>query len=366
MLLHVASSTAARPFVPAPPAPPSPTGPQLYRLQYLLEWLRSGRPLTAGRAAGELEVSERTVASDIAYLRHVGVPLAFDRRRNTYVLTEPFGNLPLAALSRTDLAAFLVAQHALDALGDTVHAPLLAGVAERLARHLPESVRVAPETLARTIRFDPGPRPHARFPWLATLEEAVREGRAVWMRYVSNSQSAEADRETERVVEPYFLLCHQGRWYLVAFCRLRQAMRDFRLDRIQALEVTGDVFAVPADFDEEAYLGPAFGVHRGERTFAVCVRFTKYQARWVREERWHPSQVMTERGDGSLDVRMQVAGLVDVARWALSYGGEAEVLSPPVLRHRVAREARRMAARYARDTGLSDAPRSSADDPSTQ
>ena len=63
---------------------------------------------------------------------------------------------------------------------------------------------------------------------------------------------------------------------------------------------------------------------------------------------------MTERADGSLEVRMQVAGLVDVARWALSYGGEAEVISPPVLRHRVAREARRMAARYAHDTGLSD------------
>ena len=164
--LHVARSTAVRPSVPAPPASPSPTGPQLYRLQYLLEWLRSGRPLTAGRAAHELEVSERTVASDIAYLRHVGVPLAFDRRRNTYVLTEPFGNLPLVALSRTDLAAFLVARHALDALGDTAHAPLLADVAERLARHLPEAVRVAPETLTRTIRFDPGPRPHTRFPWL--------------------------------------------------------------------------------------------------------------------------------------------------------------------------------------------------------
>lgn len=332
--------------MPASPDSSSPTGPQLYRLQYLLEWLRSGRPLTAGRAANELEVSERTIASDVAYLRHVGVPLAFDRRRNTYVLAEPFGNLPLVALSRTDLAAFLVAQHALAALGDTVNAPLLADVTERLAQHLPEAVRVAPETLARTIRFDPGPHPHTRFPWLATLAEAVRNQAAVWMRYVSNSQSSEADRETERVVEPYFLLCYQGRWYLIAYCRLRQAMRDFRLDRIRALEATDEVFAVPSDFDEEAYLGPAFGMHRGERTFAVCVRFTPYQARWVREERWHPSQVMTERGDGSLDVRMQVAGLSDVARWALSYGGEAEVISPPVPRHRVAREARRMAALY--------------------
>ena len=110
--------------------------------------------------------------------------------------------------------------------------------------------------------------------------------------------------------------------------------------------VSDDVFAVPPDFDLEAYLGPAFGMHRGERTYAVHVRFSAYQARWIAEEQWHPSQVMVRRQDGTLDVRMQVTGLADVARWVLSYGGEAEAISPPLLRHRVAREARRMAALY--------------------
>lgn len=316
---------------------------QLYRLQYLLQWLRDGRVVNTRRAAEAFEVSARTIASDIAYLRLIGVPLAFDRRRNSYVLEEPFDNLPLVSLRQTELATFLVAQHALEALGDAGHANLLAGVVERLARHLPETIHVEPEALARWVRFEPGPHPRVRFQWFEALEEAVRVQRIIEMRYFSNHRG----EENERAVDPYTLLNHQGRWYLIGYCHWRKEVRDFRLDRIRALSVSDDIFAVPPDFDLEAYLGPAFGMHRGERTYAVHVRFSAYQARWIAEEQWHPSQVLVRRQDGTLDVRMQVTGLTDVARWVLSYGGEAEAVSPPLLRHRVAREARRMAALYA-------------------
>lgn len=320
-----------------------PTGPQVWRFQRLVEWLRSDRPLTTRAVAEAFQVSRRTVFNDLEYLRQIGVPIMFDRKRRTYVLEGPFENLPLLALSRTEFAAFLVARHALETLGDTIHGPHLARVVQRIAEHLPETVRVPPEVLSRTIRFETGPRPPVPLARLETLEAAVSNQQVARIRYLSNSTG----EETEREIEPYTLLSYQGRWYAIAYCRLRQALRDFRVDRIRALAPTGEVFTIPPEFDLEAYLGPAFGMHRGERTYAVHVRFTPYQARWIKEELWHPSQVMVERPDGSLDVRLQAAGLQDLTRWILSYGAEAEVISPPVLRHRIASEARRMAERYA-------------------
>ncbi len=319
-----------------------PNGPQLWRLQRLVEWLRSGRKLTQKLAAEEFQVSPRTIAGDVAYLRQIGVPLTFDRRRGTYVLTEPYGNLPLVTLRRTEWAAFLVASQALEALGDAPHARLLEAAALRLAEFLPPTVRVAPETLSRMIRFEAGPQPCTPLPFLETLSQAVEVQRVVWMRYFSNSSAEESERE----VEPYHLLFYQGHGYLIAHCRKRGDMRDFRLDRIRALDVRDEVFARDERFDLDAYLGPSFGMHRGERALPVHVRFSPYQARWIREEQWHPSQMMFTRPDGSLDLHMEVEGLADVTRWVLSYGGEAEVVGPPVLRHRVAREARRMAAMY--------------------
>ncbi|NBC17351.1 MAG: WYL domain-containing protein [Bacteroidetes bacterium] len=335
----------------------TPTGPQLWRLQQLLQWLRSGRPLTTRRAAERFEVSRRTIYSDIEYLRQIGVPITYDQEQHTYVLEGDFANLPLVALEQTDLAAFLVARFALEAWGDTRHAGLLQSVTERLARHLPEEIHVEPDALTRMIRFDPGPQPHVPLRHVGLLEQAVRDQRVVRMRYFANHRG----EATERCAEPYSILSYQGRWYVLAYCRLREGMRDFRIDRIEEASLEKEVFAIPSDFDLDDYLGPAFGMHRGDRTYAVHVRFSAYQARWIAEERWHETQVMSRRPDGTLDVRMQVTGVGDVARWVLSYGGEAEVISPPVLRHRIAREARRMAALYEGDTTLSRGTNSTMD-----
>lgn len=324
------------PLTPEPAHPRGRTGPQIHRMQRLIQWLRSDRKLTARLAADAFEVSPRTVANDILQLRTMGYPIEFDHRRSTYYLTDPVENLPVLPLRNTELAAFLVARHALEALGDAPHARLLADVVDKIAEHLPETIRVEPDALARLIRFDPGPQPVASVERLEALQQAVARRNVIRIRYTSNSTG----EVTERDVEPYHLLCYQGRWYLIAYCRLRQAMRDFRIDRIAAASEQPETFTIPPDFDLDEYLGPAFGMTRGERTFAVHVRFTPYQARWIREERWHPSQVLVQLPDGSLDVRMQVAGLSDVARWVLSYGAECEVLSPPVLRHRVASEIR--------------------------
>lgn len=318
-------------------------GPQILRLQRLIEWLRSGRLLTTTHAARHFEVSRRTIASDIEYLRRLGVPIAYDRRRQSYYLEEPFvDNLPLIALDRAELAAFLVARLALEAFGDTPDVMLLEAAAQRLATHLPEPIHVDPDTLTRTLRFEMGARPRAPLRHLETLRRAAVEQRVVYLCYYANY----ADAITERDVEPYAVVAYQSRWYLVAYCRLRQAMRDFRIDRIRHLEVREETFTRRPDFDPETYLEPAFGMHRDERTYAVHLRFSPYQARWIREEQWHPSQVLVERPDGSLEMHLQVTGLADVARWVLSYGAECEVISPPVLRYRIASEARRMAERY--------------------
>ena len=85
---------------------------------------------------------------------------------------------------------------------------------------------------------------------------------------------------------------------------------------------------------------------RGEPAVRVRLRFSARQARWIREERWHPSQTLTPGPEGTLDLEMEAAGLADLARWVLSYGDEVEVLAPAALRERIAAEASAMAARY--------------------
>ncbi|WP_287128587.1 WYL domain-containing protein [Candidatus Cyanaurora vandensis] len=55
----------------------------------------------------------------------------------------------------------------------------------------------------------------------------------------------------------------------------------------------------------------------------VC--FSKKAAPFIRERRWHSRQQISEHGDGSLTLHMEVPGLAEVKRWVLGYGSDAVV-----------------------------------------
>ncbi len=318
-------------------------GPQIWRLQKLLDWLRREDMLTSRLAADEFEVSRRTIASDIEMLRQLGVPVEYDPSRFTYYLSEPFENLPLNILTSADLAALLVARHALEALGDGPDAVLLAEVADRLAAHLPEELVDGGTNATEHIHIDTGARGRLVDGHLERIRNATSNQQLLTIRYYSASR----DVEEKRIVEPLSVLHRENSWYLIAWCRLRNGYRDFRIDRIRSLRLEEEIFARRKDFDIESYLADAFGMHRGERRYAVRIRFSPYQSRWIREKVWHESELKLQRPDGGIDLLLHTAGLTDLARWVMQYGAEAEVISPPVLRRRVATEVRRMAELYA-------------------
>ena len=79
----------------------------------------------------------------------------------------------------------------------------------------------------------------------------------------------------------------------------------------------------------------------------MVLRFEPAVAARVREATWHPSQVVRELGDGSLEWRARIAGTIEIRLWILSWGDEVEVLEPVALRDDVAATHARAAARYA-------------------
>jgi predicted DNA-binding transcriptional regulator YafY len=77
--------------------------------------LREGGPLKAADVAGHFEVSERTAYRDFDYLRdELRVPMAFDRQRRTFYLTEPAALIAPVTLSRGELVAVFFAERVLD------------------------------------------------------------------------------------------------------------------------------------------------------------------------------------------------------------------------------------------------------------
>ena len=68
----------------------------------------------------------------------------------------------------------------------------------------------------------------------ATIQDALSDNKEVIIRYID----AKGD-ETTRMITPLHMQVVSGVVYLIAYCHLRQAERNFRLDRIFVIDRIG-------------------------------------------------------------------------------------------------------------------------------
>jgi predicted DNA-binding transcriptional regulator YafY len=175
------------------------------------------------------------------------------------------------------------------------------------------------------------------------LLDAFNTSRRIWIRYYA----ATRNEESERVVDPYFLDIYRGsNPYLIGFCHKRQAIRDFRIDRIKNLKILDETFEKDSSFDPKAYLEKRFQNEGGDKLFSVTIWFNPSSAPFIKERRWHTSQKLVEHPDGSLTLHLVVAGLNDLKRWVLGYGKGAIVKEPQELVQLIKREVEEMSQYY--------------------
>jgi predicted DNA-binding transcriptional regulator YafY len=144
--------------------------------------------------------------------------------------------------------------------------------------------------------------------------------------------TASRDAVSERKLDPYVLHIYRGtNLYVIGYCHKRQAIRWFRVDRIQQLQVLPEIFIPDPDFDAKKHLEMIFQHEAGGVPQTIAILFDPQTAPYIRERRWHSSQQIQEHSDGSLTLQMVVRGLNDLKRWVLGYGRGAVVLRPPEL-----------------------------------
>ena len=162
---------------------------------------------------------------------------------------------------------------------------------------------------------------------LAFIQAAYRARHKLDIRYRSGSATV----STSRTVCPYSLVFAQGMWYMVAFCeRNSEALRFFRLDRIEAVKETGDTFEIPGDYSVDAIIAEN-RLFEAERAETMVVRYSPRIARWIAEREGKPVAA-----DGTLTLEHPLADEQWAMRHVLQYGPEAEVLAPESLRTRLA------------------------------
>jgi proteasome accessory factor C len=153
---------------------------------------------------------------------------------------------------------------------------------------------------------------------LTQVTRAMRNSRKVRITY----RGSTARESAARVVCPYASAFATGAWYLVAHCDRSQAIRVFRVDRIEAVEALDEAYEVPAGFsmDEIVKGGRVF---QGDAPERVQIRYGPAVAKWIAEREGRDLAP-----DGSLTLEYPMADQAWVVRHVLQYGVDAEVIGP--------------------------------------
>lgn len=317
---------------------------QLERLLKIDELIRKPERQTAQALADVLEVSERTIRDDIAFLRdRLNAPVKFHRTHG-YHYTEPNWRLPSIQLTRGELFALTLGARMLEAYAGSAYALDLRSAITRLTERLPEETWLDLQQIADDrLVFRSGAETNLNLDVWQQLEEACRGSKQVWMSYYTASRNA----TSERVLDPYLLHIYRGtNPYVIGWCHKRDEVRWFRVDRIRELKLLEDSFERKPDFNAKDHLEMIFQHEVGGVPVTVRIWFDAKAAPYIRERRWHPTQELQEHEDGAVTLQMVVRGMNDVKRWVLGYGRGARVLEPPELVAMVREEIEGMGQRY--------------------
>jgi predicted DNA-binding transcriptional regulator YafY len=320
-----------------------PRGDQLARQWRLLHLIDRPAGVTVQDAARELACTIRTIWRDLSVLQDAGFPIyddkAPDGRRGLWRIDDEFkARLPLK-LSLAELAALLMSRDLLQPNGVGILGPAvrtafdkLAHVLSRDALKLIDRMREVVGVRAVGAKLALPVADH-----LPGIQEALLERRGLRLTYHSYT----SDAETEREVDPYHLTYFNGGLYLIGWCHLRRAVRIFAVERVRRVQPLRRRFDPPAGFDLDKFMDRALGIIQGDLV-TVRVVFAPRLARYLRERLWHPSQRFRDLSDGRLELTLRVSDTLEVRRWILGYGAQAEVVEPASLREALGAEAEAM------------------------
>jgi predicted DNA-binding transcriptional regulator YafY len=316
------------------------------RLLSLILMLQSRPTWKAAELADELNVSERTVHRYMGMIEDMGIPIYSERGPyGGFSLMRGYKLPPLIFTAEEATVLYMGANLVRDVWGKT-YSDAVTAVTAKLDNVLPDDLR---QDVARAQRslVVAGWTSRDYEPWqpaIHALRQCIVEGRCARILYRSRAQQD----ETDRVVEPYALTLQWGTWYMVGYCRRRQAMRTFRIDRIREVTPANEYFSVPRDFALAEYLERTM---RYELPYTVVVHLAARVAESVRDAHGH-WMTFVSHADGSISARFGVVDLGWVSGWVLSYGAAAKVLEPPELIDRVRAAAEGALGRYKEVTPL--------------
>lgn len=220
---------------------------RLTRVTAILTQLQSKKVVTAKEIANRFEISLRTVYRDIKTLQEAGVPIGSENGVGYFIVDGYF--LPPIMITEEEANAMIIAEQFILAQSDTSlikdFNALLLKIKSVLRNAEKNNLaklenRITPSYLRKPIKSN----------WLSMVQKAITNATVLEIVY----HSIYKDEKTKRKIEPLGICFTDNKaWVTIAYCRLRNSIREFRLDRILSTTNTLQTFDYQQDFSLQQY-----------------------------------------------------------------------------------------------------------------
>jgi predicted DNA-binding transcriptional regulator YafY len=208
---------------------------RLSRLNTILIRLQTKRLLTATELADHFSVSIRTIYRDISTLQQAGVPILTEEGKG-YTLMEGY-RIPPVMFTEDQANALILAEQLVLKNKDASFVKDFKEAIEKIKAVLQYSQKDKATLLTERTRYNQNINRERNSNHVSTLQFALTNFLILKIDYKN-----EKGQVTSRLIEPFALLSTQENWLLIAWCRLKNEFRYFRLDRIQELQMLSEKF----------------------------------------------------------------------------------------------------------------------------
>lgn len=298
------------------------------RLTAILTHLQSKRVVKAQQIAERFEISLRTVYRDIRALEEAGVPI-IGEAGSGYSLVEGY-RLPPVMFTKEEAMAFVIAEKMVEKTTDRESATSFKEAMYKIRSVLKSGEKDIYEQVESFIAVKKRPN---------SLQEANRPKTipnilaGVANKEVLKMEYRKAGKESStREIEPVGIYYYFDQWYMIAYCRLRNAYRTFRIDRIGEIKATGIAFE-----DKHPTLQTYLKELENENELTkIVIQVDREVVPYLSQHKYDYGLVFQSEGadENKIEMTFMLPYEDDFLRWYFMFAEYADIISPDHLREK--------------------------------
>ncbi len=299
------------------------------RISAILIQLQSRRITTAQHIADRFKISLRTVYRDVRSLEQAGIPIIGEAGVG-YSIMEGY-RLPPVMFTREEAIAFLTAEKLVEQFTDADNGTHYRSALYKIKAVLRTTEKDLLENIDNRIEVLKSRRIENTQPDLKLLQpilKGISDKKVLALQYFSHYKQ----EDTDRYVEPVGVIFLDNYWHLIAYCRLRNDYRDFRLDRIGDILTTSETFC-QQHISLKEYLKNSYQERPLEE---VIIRVDKHIANYLNGEKYYHGFIsQTEIDENTFEMNFLTMSLGGFSHWYMMFALHGSIIKPESLREAV-------------------------------